>query len=222
MAAPRGQRTGVDRGSRITTAVSDDRSAAYASNLLSISRHLAHKRDRSAPSAALAADRARPVGEIDSRCGMRLEVEPPHGLAVGPAVHRQRDEVRTVLDVPEDHASLLAGAAPGGGESQGAPPVALRTPQADAAAGDAVEAAVRIPGQPDKPSRRESRPVLAFVRHGRPSLLPSASSLASSTGPAPLGASRRRGTARGRRRSTGTGSGRGAGRRTAGSGSARR
>ena len=50
----------------------------------------------------------------------------------------------------------------------GCPPVVPRTPQTDAAAGDVVEAAVRVPGQPDKPSRRQSRPVLPFVRHGAP------------------------------------------------------
>ena len=54
ISAPRGHWTGVDRGSRITTAVSDDRSEAYASKFLAISRHLAHRRDRSSPSAALA------------------------------------------------------------------------------------------------------------------------------------------------------------------------
>src|SRR5262249_52918537 len=111
-------------------------------------------------------DHARPVGEIDSRSGMRLEVEPPPGLTVGPAVHRQRDQVRAVLDVPEEHAALLTRPTSGRGETQGAPPVSFRPPQTDPAAGGPVEAAMGVPSQPDKPSGREPRPVLAFVRHG--------------------------------------------------------
>src|SRR5262249_4343261 len=78
-------------------------------------------------------DDARPGGEIDSRPGMRLEIEPP--------------------------------------------PVSPRAPKTDPAAGGAVEATMRVPSQPNKPSRREPRPVLAFVRHGTPSLLASSPSL---------------------------------------------
>src|SRR5262245_2462583 len=101
---------------------------------------------------------------------MRSEIEPPPGLTVGPAVHRQRDEVRAVLDVPKEHASLLTRATPSGGEPQGAPPASPRAPKTGPAAGDAVQAAMSVPRQPDKPPGRQSRPLLAFVRHGTPSL----------------------------------------------------
>jgi len=56
----RGQRTGSGRGSRITTAVSDDRRAAKSSSPVSISRHVDHKRDRSSPRAARACTRRVP------------------------------------------------------------------------------------------------------------------------------------------------------------------
>src|SRR5829696_1148939 len=48
--------------------------------------------------------------EIDGRVRVRLQVEPPGGLTLTPPVHRQRDQVRTVLEVPDDDTALPAGA----------------------------------------------------------------------------------------------------------------
>ena len=53
--------------------------------------------------------------------GVGLQVEPPGRLGGVPPVHRQGDEVRPVLDVPEDDVARLPGAPPGGGQPQGAP-----------------------------------------------------------------------------------------------------
>ena len=59
-------------GSRTTTAVSPDRRVAYMSTWVPTSRHLAHKRARSSPSAARARDLRRPpvyvlgVGDVMS------------------------------------------------------------------------------------------------------------------------------------------------------------
>src|SRR5206468_11134057 len=52
-------------------------------------------------------DGARAIGELDGSVGVRLQVEPPGGLGVFPAVHRHRDQVRTILVIAEDHAALL-------------------------------------------------------------------------------------------------------------------
>src|ERR1035437_8671647 len=56
-------------------------------------------------------DGARPTGQIDNGVGMCLQVEPPGGLGIGPAVHGHGDQVRTVLEVTEDGHSLLTAAA---------------------------------------------------------------------------------------------------------------
>jgi len=56
--------------------------------------------------------RAWPVEENDARVGMRLEVQPPGRFAIGPAVHRHRDEVRPILKIGDDHAALAARASP--------------------------------------------------------------------------------------------------------------
>src|SRR5688572_19369740 len=48
---------------------------------------------------------------------VRLEVAPPRGMALVPAVHRDRDEVRTVFEVADDDAALLPGLPPDGGEA---------------------------------------------------------------------------------------------------------
>lgn len=113
-----------------------------------------------------------PVGEIDSRIRLRLEVEPPGRFAVTPAVHRHRDEVRPVLEVGDYHAALPARATSSGREAQCAPAVRPRTPQSDSATGDAVQRAVHGPREPDEPARRKSRSSLAFVRHGPPITMP--------------------------------------------------
>src|SRR5207237_6230706 len=48
---------------------------------------------------------------------VRLEVAPPRGMALVPAVHRDRDEVRTVFEVADDDAALLPGLTPDDGDT---------------------------------------------------------------------------------------------------------
>ena len=48
-------------------------------------------------------DLADAVGELDPGSRMRLEVEPPRRFRFAPAVHRERHQVRTVLEVAQDH-----------------------------------------------------------------------------------------------------------------------
>ena len=124
------------RGSRTTIAVSRDRSAALASVNAELRgrRNLAHSRARSSPVAARAVTSRDPSGQLDRRLRIRLEVEPPGGLRVGPAVHRRGDEVGTVLDVADDRDALLAGPAPDRLEPEHPPLRVGRRAQAEPAA----------------------------------------------------------------------------------------
>lgn len=86
------------------------------------------------------------------------------GLTLAPPVHRQRDEVRPVLEVAEDHAALPAGAAPGGGEPQRAPAVGAWPPQAWRACSSRLPQEAQIltishrpPGGDQSPQCRPSR-----------------------------------------------------------------
>src|SRR3990172_2168882 len=111
------------------------------------------------------------AGDVDMGLGMGLEIEPPRRFAVRPAVHRHRHQVRTVFEVAEDDAALLASAAPDGGEAHGTPPARFGAPQADPAACDPIQPTMRGPGEPDKPSRRNPYPLRghrsALRRQGR-------------------------------------------------------
>ena len=113
-------------------------------------------------------DHSAAVDKADACNGIGLEVEPPRRIAISPAVHRHRHQVRTIFDVPEDHAPLLAGTTPGGGQTHGAPTIAPRSPQSDSASCNAVYAPVGGPGEPNKPSGRNPRLLFMFVRHGGP------------------------------------------------------
>src|ERR687891_458482 len=48
------------------------------------------------------------VLELDLRVGLRLKVQPPRRLGIGPAIHRQRDEVGPVFVVADDRDPRLA------------------------------------------------------------------------------------------------------------------
>jgi hypothetical protein len=52
--------------------------------------------------------------ELDLGIWVIEEVQPPGRLALAPAVHRHRHDVRAVLEVGDDRLTLLAGAAPDG------------------------------------------------------------------------------------------------------------
>src|SRR5918994_1568093 len=83
--------------------------------------------------------------QIDRRVWMRLQVEPPGWLPIGPAVHGKGDQIRTVLEVADDHAALLAGAAPGCRQTRSAPSAGFRTPQPHSATADPAYRTVRRP-----------------------------------------------------------------------------
>jgi hypothetical protein len=56
--------------------------------------------------------------QSDDGVWVRLEVEPPRGMALVPAVHRERDQVGAVFEVADDDAALSPGLAPDGREAQ--------------------------------------------------------------------------------------------------------
>src|SRR5688500_11422622 len=112
------------------------------------------------------ANGARAMRKLDRGVGMRLQIEPPRWLRVLPAVHRHRDQVRTILVIAEDHAALLTGAAADRREAHRPPPVRLRWPEALTASSQPVDRAVDLPGRDDDPARRESRRSFRSVGHG--------------------------------------------------------
>ena len=48
------------------------------------------------------------VGQTDEGVRVSLQVQPPGGMALVPAVHGQRDEVGPVFDVTDDDVALLS------------------------------------------------------------------------------------------------------------------
>jgi hypothetical protein len=57
------------------------------------------------------------VGQSNHGVWVCLQVEPPRGLALVPAVHSERDEVWAIFEVANDHAALFAGLPPDGRET---------------------------------------------------------------------------------------------------------
>src|SRR5947207_8743712 len=98
---------------------------------------------------------------------MRLEVEPPRGMALVPAVHRERDEVRTVFEVADDDAALLPGLPPDGGEAQRAPAALVRRGPQESAATEPVQRAMNAPGRVHEPRRRVFRRPGCSIAHWR-------------------------------------------------------
>jgi hypothetical protein len=88
---------------------------------------------------------------------VRLEVEPPRGVALVPAVHRERDEVGAVFEVADDDAALLPGLPPDGREAQRTPAAPVRRGPQESAATESVEGAMRAPGRVHEPPRRDVR-----------------------------------------------------------------
>src|SRR2546423_14904184 len=97
------------------------------------------------------------IGKFDGGVRVRLQVEPPGGLGVFPAVHRHGDQVRTILVIAEDHAPLPTGAAAHRREPHRPPTIRPRRPQALAAATEPIERAVNYPGGDNDPARRQTR-----------------------------------------------------------------
>ena len=124
---------------------------------------------------------------VASGCAWRLSHQA--GSALAPAVHREGHQVRAVLVVAEDRDALLAGAAPDGPEPERAPLVGLRAPQADAAAGDRVDARGGLPRTTRMNQRGGSRGGAGALRSPTACLWPvrRPSSLAPFRSPAILG-----------------------------------
>ena len=79
------------------------------------------------PRARASAHRARMLArQPNNGIRMRLEIEPPRGMALVPAAHREHDEIRAVLEVADDDAAFLPGLAPDGREAQHAPAALVR------------------------------------------------------------------------------------------------
>jgi len=110
---------------------------------------------------------ARAIDEGHRRVGLGLEVEPPGRLAWSPPVHRQHNEVGTVLDVADDRSALPPGTPARGREVQRPPALALclRGPQPFPPEADAVEAPVSLPGQADDPAGRKRLSSFDCARH---------------------------------------------------------
>jgi NADPH:quinone reductase-like Zn-dependent oxidoreductase len=105
----------LSRGSRTITGVSVDRRPAKESSCGLTAAQRCHSRSRSEPAAA----RARALaGQPDDSLWVRLQVEPPRWVALVPAVHRQRHEVGTVLEVADDDAALVPGLPPDDRQAQ--------------------------------------------------------------------------------------------------------
>ncbi len=95
--------------------------------------------------------------QLDGGLWMRLQVEPPGRLAIGPAVHGHGHQIGAVLVVAEDGDALLARLAAGGLEAHRPPLAGLRRPQALSPAGEPVESAMPDPRGAHEPAGRESR-----------------------------------------------------------------
>ena len=104
------------------------------------------------------AHRARVLArQPDDGVRMRLEVEPPGGMPLLPAVHREGDQVGAVLEVAEDDRALLPGRPADGREAQRAPPPFVRRGPQEAAATEPVERSMDAPGRVHEPRRRHPR-----------------------------------------------------------------
>ena len=100
-------------------------------------------------------DRPRAVRQVDRGVRMGLQVEPPGGLRFAPAVHREREQVRTVLEVAEDRDPRRAAAPADRVDAQQAVRLRRRRSKASSAAGQPVDRAVNGPCGPDEPAGRQ-------------------------------------------------------------------
>ncbi len=104
------------------------------------------------------------TGEVDYGLRVRLQVQPPCRLGRGPAVHRHRNEVRSVFVVADDHAPRLTAAPAGRCHAHGSPLARSRPPEPAASARRAHDVPVHAPEGFDEPSRRQA-PGLGAAHH---------------------------------------------------------
>ena len=140
-------------------------------------RHRRRSAGRPRPSAATA-DHARPRGrarahrarvlarQSNDGVRVRLEVEPPRGMALVPAVHRERDEVRAVLEVADDDAAFLPGLPPDGREAQRTPAPLVRRGPEEPAPTESVERSMSAPGRVHEPRWRDAGWSGCLCAHG--------------------------------------------------------
>ena len=105
---------GLGCGSRITTAVSDDRSAAKASSLGSTSRHCDHMRDRSSPCAARPLTGRGPSVRSTLASGLACRLSHQAGSPSAQPFIAIVTRLATILKVAEDDGMFPAGAASSG------------------------------------------------------------------------------------------------------------
>src|SRR5438270_2137412 len=86
-------------------------------------------------------------------------------MALVPAVHGDRDEVRTVFEVADDDAALLPGLPPDGGEAQRAPAALIRRGPQESTATEPVQRAMNAPGRVYEPRRRVFRRPRCRIAH---------------------------------------------------------
>src|SRR5712691_11724435 len=99
---------------------------------------------------------------------MGLEIQPPGRFGIGPAVHGQGHEVRSILVVAEDGGALLTRAAPDGLQAQVAKLAAGRRRREPAPpAREPMDRAVHHPYAADEPARREPWSPLGFYGSAR-------------------------------------------------------
>ena len=91
-------------------------------------------------------------------------------MAVVPAVHRERDEVRAFLDVADDDAAFFPGLPPDGRAAQRTPAALVRRGPQEPAATESVQRAMKAPGRVHEPRRGDLRRSGYRIPHGATSL----------------------------------------------------
>ena len=127
---------------------------AYASTSVPTSRHLAHRRERSSPSAARARTARDPSVRttLASGCAWRLS-------------HQAGSPSAQPFVITEDGAALPARASPDRREAHGAPLVGFRRPQSAPAPGKAIRGTVNCPSGADEPTWRKFRASIGTSGH---------------------------------------------------------
>lgn len=107
-----------------------------------------------------------PSGEFDAGVRMGLEIEPPGGFRVGPAVHGYEDQLRAVLDIAEDAPSLLGCPASARVEAQEPSVVRVCRSQAKPSRAHGEHRPVNHPCRADEPAWRQPWGVRGSQGHG--------------------------------------------------------
>src|SRR5438046_2799925 len=93
---------------------------------------------------------------------MCLEVEPPPRFRLAPAVHREREQVRAVLEIAEDRDALRSASPARRVDAQQAVRRARRS-ETSTATTDPIDDAVNGPCESDEPAKRKKRSSLGLL-----------------------------------------------------------